>query len=496
MFTDVAHSEVHNLRIGQFDVPGVVVLTGVSDAQTATATVTTDLYSSGIAEKWEIESFNEVDGYARAIGFEDNRLTFAGSTRYPIDKWYSETNNYTNFVAGTAQDQPFSISAIGFDSSPAQWLSSHDGAFMGTASAEATLTPQNIEQSVGPENLPVVRWFSNEGCAYLPPVFLNSRLFALQSSTERLSEYAYSIERGFNGGYDPSEATLLAEHMLAGGVRQLAIRRMPEKGIWCVLNNGTVAVFTHRPKAQLAGWWRIATNGAIKSVAIARGNGTEDSVYMAVLRGGVGYMEKMRQGNLTRRRNAEAAALADDTATVGANVSLLGYLDCASTHTGSGLTSISGLTRFAGAEVTYLADGMARTGEVSGAGVLTLESPSDVVQVGLPFDTIIEPRSIEAFSEFSTSVSRYKVAKTCILSIYLSAGGMVRDNSGSEWSLTPDQLAADNPLGGKLHKLATGQFRVDITGDAQRKKSIRITHSDPYPFTLLGLYTELEEHPL
>jgi hypothetical protein len=506
--SDTNHSDTHNFRIGQFDVPGVAAITVVTDSLTVTATVEGgDLYGTGDAQKWEMEAFNGVDGYPRAIGFEDNRLTFAGTTRFPIDKWYSETNNYVNFIASTLAAGPFKISAIGFDSSPAQWLSSHDGAFMGTASAEATLSPQNLDSAVSPENLPVARWFSNEGSAYLPPVFLNSRLFAVQTSGERLNEFAYSIERGFNGGYDPSEATLLAEHILSSGVRQMTIRRMPEKGIWCVLNNGDVTSFTHRPKAQMAGWWRIQTTGTIKSVAIARGSGGEDDVYWAVIRDGVGYMEKMRQGNLTKRRAAEVAlkaavvaAKAGDTAaetaalaTVTTNISGLGYLDGATEFTGSALTQVTGLTRYASAEVSYLRDGVARTGTVSAGGVLTLDEAADVVLVGLPYEFTAEPRSLEAFSEFGTSLSKPKTIKSVVVSYYLSVGGVALDPTGTARTVLATQTAENNPLGGTLLALQTNQTSVPLTGVSGRKKHLRITHSDPYPFTLLGLYAEIKE---
>ena len=491
--TNSNYGELHNITIGQYDVAGIANITAVAGLRAATGEVTTDFYSSGAAKSWEIETFNAVDGYPRAIGFEENKLTFAGSARHPLGKWYSEPNNYTNFVAGTLADSPFRISAIGLDSSPVQWLSSHDGAFMGTASAEATLNGQNPDQAITPENLPTVRWFSNEGSAFIPPVFLNSRLFAVHSSGERINEFAYSIERGFNGGYDPSEASLLADHMLSGGVRQMTIRRMPEKGIWCVLNSGDLVVYTHRPKAKLAGWWRIQTEGTIKSIAISRGDGIEDEVYWAVIRNGVGRMEKMRQGNLAKRRLIETALEAGDSVAATTNSALLGYLDGATTHTGTALTQVTGLTRYASQTVSYVRDGAARTGAVSAGGVLTLDEPADVVLVGLPYTFTVEPRSVEAFSEFGTSMSKIKNFKSVVVSYYLSVGGVAQDLSGTARTVQATQLASQNPLGGALLALQTGQTQVPFSGIADRKKKLRITHSDPSPFTLLGLYVEMRE---
>lgn len=490
---NAAEQSDHKLTANSGDIPGTAQITNVTDAKTVTATVTQDFPESGEAKFWELESWNAVDGYPRAIAFEGNRLVYGGTKTQPITKWYSKTDEYDELVGGTLADAAFSITAIGLDSSPIQWLSTHDGAFLGTASGEATVEGRKLEDAVSPENLPNVRWFSNQGNAYLEPSILNSTLFTIQAGRDTLNEFAYSIERGFNGGYDPSEATLLAEHILSGKAKQKTIRREPEKGVWIVKEDGDIAVYTHRPKARMAGWWRIETDGDIKSVAILRGDGTEDEVYWATERNGVGYLEKMRQGNMETRRSAESAATQAEALDLLAD---LCYLDCATKFTGTAMASVSGLTRFASQEVTYLRDGVGRTGTVDVGGVLTLDKAADLVLVGLPFTATVEPRSVEAFSEFGTSMSRRKQITEIVASYYLSLDGRVRDLSGNWQDVVYTHDDADNPVGGSPLNPKTAAQTMKVAGRTNRKKSIRFEHSSPYPFTLLGLYVELRDQPL
>ena len=175
-------------------------------------------------------------------------------------------------------------------------------------------------------------------------------------------------------------------------------------------------------------------------------------------------------------------------------MSKLCYLDCATQVESAGMLSVNGLERFNGVTVTYLADGVKKTGVVTG-GTLVLDAAADIVIVGLPFTTTIDPRSLESFSEFGTSQSRRKTVTQVLVSVWQSVGGKVRDASGSDQDIRITRPTNENPTGGQTLTLQTGVVQVNLRGNSQRKKRIVITHDDPYPFTLLGLFTEMEEHP-
>ena len=487
------------IDFGESEVPGVATISAVTDARTVTATVNEDFHSTGAASSWELESWNPVSGYPRSVGFSrENRLLFGGTKVEPIGIWESEINNYSNFIAGNKADSPFSINAIGEDASPIQWLATQYELFVGTASTEGSMVPDDSTLAVGPENLPRVKWFSNEGNFHVRPVFLNGSLFAVQAGGTTMNELSYSFDAD---RYDPTEATLLHENILNSGVRQIFMRREPEKALLCVLNNGTVVGFTHKPKAQLAGWWRWKTREGDKilSACSVRGDGIEDEVFLAVKRGSTVCFERMRVGNRAQRRAVKDATTDSERQEA---MSRLCYLDSCTEITGSNLTAVgSGLDRFNGQAVSYLRDGVARTGTVSSGALVPdiaddlTSNPFSRILVGLPIENYITPRSLEAFSEFGSTMSKRKHVNQVIVSYWQSLGGEVRDQTGAWSTIEVDRPPGSNPTGGEPVTLHTGMKQVAVSGRSNRKKVLEFRHLDPYPFTLRGLYAEMGEHP-
>ena len=183
-------------------------------------------------------------------------------------------------------------------------------------------------------------------------------------------------------------------------------------------------------------------------------------------------------------------------------MSRLCYLDSCTEITGSNLTAVgSGLDRFNGQAVSYLRDGVARTGTVSSGALVPdiaddlTSNPFSRILVGLPIENYITPRSLEAFSEFGSTMSKRKHVNQVIVSYWQSLGGEVRDQTGAWSTIEVDRPPGSNPTGGEPVTLHTGMKQVAVSGRSNRKKVLEFRHLDPYPFTLRGLYAEMGEHP-
>jgi WD40 repeat protein len=104
----------------------------------------------------------------------------------------------------------------------------------------------------------------------------------------------YSEERG---GYISPDLTLLADHICAQGIREMAWQRSPRSILWVVMGNGELASLTLDRNHNIQAWARHPMDGTVDSVAVIPG-ADEDVVYLVVkheISGApVKYIERMK----------------------------------------------------------------------------------------------------------------------------------------------------------------------------------------------------------
>ena len=453
-------------------------ITAVTDARTATIEIDPEqeLFGTGEAEEWLIGAWNEQDGYPRTIGTRDNRLVFAATETEPLTIWHSAIGEYENLTQGLLADSPFSISLLSEDASPIQWIATEREFFLGTSSIEGSLTSRDRAVAASVENLPVVQWFSNEGSMQRQPVFLNGALFVLQSGERRLNAYEFDFGQD---GYFPSEATLIHDHILSPGAKNISISRQPEKRIIVDKRDGETSTLLFDQNAQLNGWYRSQTDGEVLSTAVVRGDGEEDEIWQAVRRGEQTCIEVSATRQTDLRREGRMNELC--------------YLDCAFKFEGEKLTSVSGLEVHEGRTVKYLADGIVGEATVQGGQITGLQGCSIII-VGLPYSLQLTTGDVEVLSDFSNTRGNRKDLDELYLDLWQSVGGEVRDSSGKF------RRIEDYNKGRGLSKdtygtfgMRSGVFLVPVSGRSERVKTLEIRHDDPLPFTLLALQAQLTE---
>jgi hypothetical protein len=174
-------------------------------------------------------------------------------------------------------------------------LSKNHNVVMGTGFGEWLMT--GGDQPITGANVYVER-VSAHGNANISALLANESILFTQKGGQRLREFMYSEERG---GYISPDLTLLADHICAQGIREMAWQRSPRSILWLVLGNGELASLTLERNHGILAWARHPMDGTVESVAVIPGV-DEDVVYLVVkheiaTEGGtkpVKYIERMK----------------------------------------------------------------------------------------------------------------------------------------------------------------------------------------------------------
>jgi hypothetical protein len=85
------------------------------------------------------------------------------------------------------------------------------------------------------------------------------------------------------GDFEGTELTLLVPDLLSSGVVEIAIQRMPDTRLHCVLADGTVGLLTYEPSEEVICWQTWTTDGAVERAMVLPGV-SEDAVYYHIRR--------------------------------------------------------------------------------------------------------------------------------------------------------------------------------------------------------------------
>ena len=454
---------------------GIAEITAVVDSLDATATVRQRIFVAGEPTlSWQESAFSPRQGYPRTITLFDNRLVVAGTAKKPQGFFYSGISNYENFTGGTLADSPFFVETLSDDQSSVQWLATQRELFIGTESIEGVLTTRKQDEAQSPENLPIVRWNESMGSAHRPALTLRDSLLILQRGRTTLNILAYSLERD---GYSGEEVSLLCPQLFSSGVLQMTHLREPYTGAFTVQEDGTIAHMIYEPKLEVTGWCKYSTQGGnFESIAVLPsslddatlwGSTTdEDDLWCVVKRTIDGttrrHIERFTTGNVAKQEAGEADNLY--------------YLDAAVKPAGTGHTIVTGLDHLEGETVCVLADGIKGSYIVSG-NQITLDVEADTVIVGLPVTSTFEPFDLET----EESVGRRKQLYQSKLMVWRSLGGSIA-HDGEDYQDLIYHTAGETM--DESIPLKDGYMEVFHESAHSRQKYWRISHDEPYPFTL------------
>lgn len=226
-----------------------------------------------------------IGSYPTAIDVDEGRLWLIGGDNINA----SISDVYTSFDSSVIGDSRPIQKTIGFGAeNPIQWLKSTQRLVLGTVTDEITIRSSSYGEGLTQDNTNI-KSGSNQGSANLEPIKIDDDIYFIHRSKTSLFSLKTYID---SDAVQTNDANLLNKNITEAGIRRIAAVRHPETRIACVLDDGTVAIYTVDIAEEVAGWCRIDTDGEIKDVIMMPEEG-EDRFYFIVSRGNNTYLEKM-----------------------------------------------------------------------------------------------------------------------------------------------------------------------------------------------------------
>lgn len=479
---------------------GVVEITAVASAYSATANVITELYAGTATRYWSEAAWSDYRGYPQAVTAFQQRMVYGGSAYQPQRIWGSVTNDIENFDLGdqTLDTDSFAFELAAVGRGRIQWLLGQIDLAVGFTAAEwivnagqgafggstAAVTPTAI--NAGEHSA----WGSSEG---VPPYLVGNTILYTQRSAKTLQQMQFSV---YTNKYLSADLTSLSEHLFGAGIAQIAYQAQfrNQAMLWVVNKAGGLMGMTHDMQSEIYAWsrhitgWTPPVDGVdqglhkFESVASIQGQGVQDDeVWVVVHRGNTRMIELMNPNNWeTAGTPIKGIAQPDTTLAI--------YVDSAITATSPSTSTISGLAHLEGMDVIGLLNGNIKFGPytVTG-GEITIDGYDpqlgDILQIGLPIYYSAQTMRLDNDPRGGMIQGVMRAISRLYVRLFNSMGGAVGGNTALTTDI-PYRAPGSTPI--TPPSLFTGQKEVTMQGTQDYDATYIIEGSDPMPLTILA----------
>lgn len=147
---------------------------------------------------------------------------------------------------------------------------------------------------------------------------------------------------------------------------------------------------------------------------------------------------------------------------------------------------VTGMSYLMGKTVVAIGDNQVIFSGIVTADTVVFGSYANLVTIGLPYKTTIEPMNPIIGTPQATSKGKKQKFSRVTLSLYESVGGLVGTDAAHLHSMNYGSSVQGNPP-----TLFTGNITRDLDGDWTDEDTIMIVHGDPFPFTLRSVVPRL-----
>jgi len=461
-------------RIRHNSVVGYVQITGVTDSTHATAKILSPLGDTTPTSTWREGAWSDLRGYPAAVTFHESRLWFGGSQNQPQTIWGSASSDYENFTPGAEDADPITVELSSSQINSIRWIRSGRVLLIGTIGGEWRLGSSSSDAPLTPSSA-YAKQETTYGSAAVVPAQTAGVVLFVQRSGRKLREMAYDYS---SDGWVAPDMSIMAEHITAGGIVDMAYAQEPDSILWCVRGDGLLIGLTYNRAEQVVGWHRHPMDGKILAVCTISA-GEADQLWLVTERtvGGAAkrYVEFMTPPFDTQE---QADAI---------------FLDCSLTYSGPAATTISGLEHLEGRTVNIIGDGAILPPQVVLNGEVTLPRACSMVHIGLHYDSILKPLRIEAGGDDGTAQAKLKRVSKVAVRLWRTLGlrvGLDEDHLQD----IPFRLPSD-PMGSPP-ALFSGD-KVILSGlPYDRDGQFVIVQDKPMPMTVLAIISELQTNSL
>jgi len=453
------------IEVSEPSVKGLLKITQVNSATEALVEVIEPFLKGDATTEWREQYFSKTRGFPRAICLHKERRCLGGE-----DVLLSQPGNYFNYRERNDADSGFMVGVNRNGAPQVQWLESLRDLRVGTNLAEGVIVQEISSEAFGYNNYDL-RWDTNHGSNNLRAQSINGTILYLQPEGRTLRNQEIT---GIEDYYSSNSETMLADHILEGGVAQTAYQRQRYPTWHGVRKDGELASVLYEKSQNIFAWYRRKTEGEIESISVNSRSDEEDQVC---------YIVK-RSVNGSTVRNVEYVKLGQYRGLQNDDTSEMWFVDDGIRVEGSGMTEATGLDHLEGQNVSILCDGAKIAERTVSGGSVPLDYPTDIAIIGRPYEYTVIPM----FLESQGTMGATKKITNAIVRLWKSGTCKVRVNEG-DWSTLsfPNLQSSQAPL------LQTGDSsKVAVNGDWSRNTAIEIKGRSPLPLNIQAITLEYQ----
>lgn len=426
---------------------------------------------SGDGPKEPKNPFIGEDNYPGVVGIFQQRLLFARTNNNPQTIWASQTGALNNFSISYPLKDTDSIEAV------AETLQMNEirhffplrNTLVLTSGAEIMMGPGRNSDAITPTGSLRFDAQSYWGISYVPPLVAGNNIITVQNSGSIVRDLYYSLS---DDGYVGSELSILVPDILLFPITDWTYQNEPYHIVYACREDGKMLTLTYIREQEVYAWALHETLGNYKSVVSIR-NLRKDDVYFLVERDGTYFVEYQK------------------ITTQGTSREYQYFVDNGAIYDGIATDHITGLEYLAGKEVSVLADGSVYTGlTVNVDGSLDLPRTASVVNVGLPYESLVETLDPEISDQKgSLSGKKKNVLKTTIHiveSAEVESGYIYNDTEYFSKIKYPHAATYSG-----VPPLVTGYVESSLGNQHRQEAGIIFRQNNPLPMNVLSVTTEI-----
>lgn len=436
---------------------GIVKLTSFTSTTIVVGIIKQDLTSivGSPPNAWSLHApaWSAANGYPRTGTLFEQRLVVGGSTVFPQTIWGSATAAYLDFTMGVNDDDAFSFTVASDQVNPIQYLASSRTLVAFTYGGEFTITG-GLEKPLAPTNAQV-RLRSNYGCARVRPVRIRDSEMFIQRAGTKLRNFAYSIA---TDDWTAPDIAVMAEHLMTGGIVDIAWQQEPTSIIWLVRSDGVLVSVTYDKDQEIIGWAaHTGFAGLVESVACIPG-ADSDQVWLVV--------KRTINGATKRYVERFFAGLLLDSAVI--------------TTAGAPATVWTGLGHLEAQTVEVVGDSAYQGSYTVTGGQITTSAAITVAHIGLGYTNTIEMLDPEIQTGMGSASGNFMRTSEVTARFHETTGAMV-NGKPLVFRTFGSTATVETP------QLFSGVQRIENLGWDRGSSDLTIMQDKPMPFHLLSI---------
>jgi hypothetical protein len=215
------------------------------------------------------DPFTGAGKYPGAVSFYESRLVFAGTNDNPTTVWFSRSPDatgavrYDDFTTGTDATNAIAFTIAGLDVARIEWLAGLDRFLaIGSYSSIFKATGTTADEAIAPTSINI-RPVDFYGVADIMPAIRDNIIVYAQRDGLTARSFEFDV---LSDGYVSVDRNLVADHITAGGLTQLAYQVGRPDVLWAVRADGVLLGLTFKSREDVSGWHRHTTQGLFESI--------------------------------------------------------------------------------------------------------------------------------------------------------------------------------------------------------------------------------------